>query len=167
MLRMLLSSATASPTGGAVRAAAAAASMATTGSLNAITESASRVPSSEHPSLEVHETIESFRRMRKSLLLPPLSLSNSHKRTIGFVPTMGALHEGHLSLLRTARKENDIVIASIFVNPTQFAPHEDLDRYPRPFDRDCQLLADVGVVSMNAIGRLCLSRISLHWSGSF
>ncbi|MBT3194022.1 MAG: pantoate--beta-alanine ligase [Verrucomicrobia bacterium] len=64
---------------------------------------------------------------------------------VGFVPTMGFLHEGHLSLMQLAREHADVVVASVFVNPTQFGPNEDLDQYPRNMARDLELCASSGV----------------------
>jgi pantoate--beta-alanine ligase len=66
-------------------------------------------------------------------------------KAVGLVPTMGALHEGHLSLVRMARAQCDLVVVSIFINPLQFGPHEDLAKYPRNFDRDRDLLEREGV----------------------
>ncbi|MBQ2088506.1 MAG: pantoate--beta-alanine ligase [Selenomonas sp.] len=66
-------------------------------------------------------------------------------KTIGLVPTMGALHEGHLTLMRAAKEKCDIVIASVFVNPTQFGPNEDYDAYPRQFAADCEKLESVNI----------------------
>ncbi len=75
---------------------------------------------------------------------PKLLQSNNLKlkkegKTIGFIPTMGCLHQGHISLIKAARKESDIVVLSIFVNPVQFSPQEDYKRYPRDFKGDCAI----------------------------
>lgn len=82
------------------------------------------------------------------ILSNPIDLRSwrrSAGRSLGFVPTMGYLHEGHLSLVRRAKAENEIVAASIFVNPAQFGPHEDFERYPRDEPRDLALLEEAGV----------------------
>jgi pantoate--beta-alanine ligase len=77
-------------------------------------------------------------------LTASLSPARSARKIIGFVPTMGNLHEGHLNLVREARKICDVVVVSIFVNPIQFGPNEDFENYPRTLEQDSHLLADVG-----------------------
>src|SRR5690625_295351 len=72
-------------------------------------------------------------------------LKHNNNKSIGFVPTMGFLHEEHLSLVRQARKENDIVVMSIFVNPLQFGPNEDFEGYPRDEKRDEKFAKETGV----------------------
>src|SRR3954471_24960754 len=80
----------------------------------------------------------------KAELRAALAVARREGQTIGLVPTMGYLHEGHLSLIRAARAECDLVVMSLFVNPSQFGPGEDLDRYPRDEERDLRLAAEAG-----------------------
>jgi pantoate--beta-alanine ligase len=95
----------------------------------------SRAPVIPHTSIKIFREISELREWRKKQLLD--------YRSVGLVPTMGALHEGHLSLIRMAAAENHRVVVSIYVNPTQFGVHEDLDSYPKTWEKDCGMLKDL------------------------
>ncbi|MDR0356138.1 MAG: pantoate--beta-alanine ligase [Deltaproteobacteria bacterium] len=90
--------------------------------------------------MEIHKTINGVRQLVRSWKKANL--------TVGVVPTMGFLHEGHASLIKRAKAENDRVVATIFVNPTQFGPNEDLATYPRDWDHDVSLCEKLGVDSI-------------------
>jgi pantoate--beta-alanine ligase len=89
--------------------------------------------------------IQAMQVIKKITEARALRASKPSGQTVGFVPTMGYLHAGHLSLVEMARSQNDIVVVSIFVNPTQFGPNEDLSRYPRDMERDLALVREAGV----------------------
>lgn len=86
-------------------------------------------------SIKIFSEIPALRQWRRKQLFD--------HRSVGLVPTMGALHEGHLSLIRMAAAENSAVVVSIYVNPTQFGVHEDLDKYPKTWEADCRMLRDL------------------------
>ena len=90
--------------------------------------------------MKVFRTVEEVRKY--------VNKKRKNDKTIALVPTMGYLHEGHESLVKRAAKENDIVVASVFVNPIQFGPNEDFESYPRDFERDCKVLEKAGAAAV-------------------
>ena len=87
--------------------------------------------------MQIITTVEELRRWSRA--------ARAAGKTVGLVPTMGALHPGHISLVRAAKQDCGAVAVSIFVNPTQFGPNEDFARYPRTFEADCALLESEAV----------------------
>lgn len=98
-------------------------------------------------------------------------------RVIGCVPTMGALHTGHLSLIEQAREQSDFVVVTIFVNPTQFGPHEDFQKYPRPLEKDLELCRQAGanlvfhpevqtIYGDRPQVRVCVGELANRWEGA-
>ncbi len=85
--------------------------------------------------MKVIRTVDEFKQIRKTL----------ENKSVGFVPTMGGLHDGHLSLIQRAIRENDVSVVSVYLNPTQFNDKKDLETYPANFDDDCALLEKAGV----------------------
>ncbi|KIY49950.1 Pantoate-beta-alanine ligase [Fistulina hepatica ATCC 64428] len=104
--------------------------------MSSLTASAAHDGQVSKSSIPVFMTVDAVRAWRRKAF--------DDKKAVGYVATMGALHEGHLTLVRRSLQENDLTIVSIFVNPAQFAPHEDLDTYPRTLPRDLELLSALG-----------------------
>ncbi|KAI8807331.1 hypothetical protein BJ742DRAFT_813343 [Cladochytrium replicatum] len=114
--------------------------------------------------LTVVETIAAYRALRNKWY--------REGKSVGFVPTMGALHEGHVSLVKLAKSQCDVTVSTIFVNPAQFAPHEDLSKYPRTLEGDLMQLAEVGcnIVVVPSVEEMYPAGITLNvaeQTGSF